>query len=317
MSISSVSNNVFCMVSTAAVSAPAAAIPAASNDSAVAQSQPCGGHDHRRRNVLYDAMMSALRELGLTSTSAQPASPNSPPATTAPGAVTPATASTATPAVPATGTSATPASESSPAVTESPAAGPKNSVEDAVLSFAHALWQALRGGEDGGSRHGRDHGDDDDDGDRHHHSHHHGERNHGMTRDYSRLATRLEALATRLEPAVPTPPATPAVGTPTTTPVTKTEPVSNAAPTDTSAGVPAIAASASITIPAATPSKNPLVEAFANLLTALRGAQVGAAGPSAAQPTVSSFLHALARGLDSDVTAPSMLAVGGMINVSA
>ena len=314
MSISSVSNNVFSMVSAAAACAPAAATPVASNDSTVATNASCGGHDHRRRNVLYDAMMSALRELGLTSTSAQPASPNSPPATGAPGTVAPATASTATPAVPASGATATPAGESAPAVTESPVAGSKNSVEDAVLSFAHALWQALRGSEDGGSRHDRDRGGDDD-GDRHHHSHHHGERNHGMTRDYSRLATRLEALATRLEPKLPV---TPVAGTPVPTPVTSTEPTSNAAPTDAPAAVPASAGSASTeAVPVATPSKNPLVEAFANLLTALRGTQAGSAGPSAAQPTVSSFLHALARGLDADVTAPSMSAVGGMINVSA
>ena len=75
MSISSVSLAFISMVSTPSASAPVANVPAAANDT-VTRSKSCEGHEPRRRNVLYDAMMSTLRELGLTASPAKPGIPD-------------------------------------------------------------------------------------------------------------------------------------------------------------------------------------------------------------------------------------------------
>jgi hypothetical protein len=335
MSISSISHNFISMVSTPSASASVANVSAAANDT-VTRSKSCEGQEPRRRNVLYDAMMSALRELGLTPSSAKPGTPdaaaatpsaNAPATPTTPTTATPATTGAAPAATAATGATAPTTTITAAASGTTPAASAAPpSIEDAVLSFAHALWQALRGG-DGDSRRGR--GDEgEDDGRRAHHHHHHHHRQHdrgGVGRDYSGLASRIEALAVRFDsqsnpiPATQTEPAaitgSAAVPASAATPGTLpgVDPV-----TDSPVNAVSEAATATATGVPAAPAKNSLAQAFAAMLKVLRGEGSASAGTTLTpEASLASFLHTLARGLDGDRSTPAMSAVGGMINVSA
>lgn len=314
MAISSVSLTYFSMVSTPSASTPVGGVAPAANDSPAPKKASCDDHEPRRRNVLFDAMMSALRELGLTrpATTGAAASTGTPPTSTSPsspGAASPgaATADAAN--------AATPPATSTPAPT----------LEDAVLSFAHALWQALRGDEGSRGRGGRH--DDDDDHRRHHH--HHGR--HG--RDYSGLASRIEALAVRIETTAPgaTAPApgatAPAAGAPVPAVAPRKLPGVDPVPMDAAAATaqtPPAAAVTSAAVGAApaspaaptAPAKGSLAEAFAAMLKLLRGGDQPASAP-APETSLANFLHSLARGLEADRSAPSMSVVGVMINVSA
>ena len=329
MSISSVSLTFFSLssapgASPTAVAAPApTAAPVAASPTAPAERHSCEGHGPGRRNVLFDAMMSALRELGLTKQPDRAA-----PVDGTAGGVPSATAAPAAQATSGSASSTAAVSNAGEAVAATPApTATAPNLEDAVNSFAHALWQALRGMADGGTRDARDQADD---GEHHRRHQHQGGRDdgYGMTHDYSGLANRLEALAVRVE-AASTASVAPAASAP---PVAVQMPV-NAGPvmlpgtepviaqtdmlsTQTAASPPVVASTA-----AASPAeaKNPLAEAFSKLLTALRGAAGEAPAQGATEPSLSDFLHNLARGLGAEpaAAAPSFTAVGLMINITA
>ncbi len=325
MSVSSVSFAFFSMVNAPATTTPVAPVPAAAK-APVAPSNSCrDGHGHVRRNVLYDAMLSALRELGLTQKPAQPATPDASGGAPAalPPANLPAAGAGTTPA--ATPAASTPAVNAGSAVNPAPANTPQQSIENAVMSFANALMQALRGADDGGSRRGRD-CNDEGEGRRHHHGHGHGHGHRGgMERSYSGLASRIEALAVRFDVPAPALPAAP----PAATPVAGTDPVTVPAPINLPGTDPVSAdaapandapeVAANILPPAAAP-KNSLAEAFAAMLKALRGGDVAPGMPATQLPADNSlamFLHSLARGLAPDHSMPTTSAVGVMINITA
>lgn len=317
MAISSVSLTYFSMVSTPSASAPVGNVAPAASDSTVAKKASCDDHEPRRRNVLFDAMMSALRELGLT----KPATPGggstagatSTSATAASGTSAGAGAGAASPAPAATETAPAATSAATPASTT-----PAPSLEDAVLSFAHALWQALRGDEGSRQRRG---GDDDHRHHHHHHHHHHGHgRSHG--RDYSGLASRIEALAVRIDAAAPgnAPATLPPAGTTPRLPGIDPVPMDAAAPgvatTPATEAAPTPGATPAAPAAAAAPGKGSLAESFAAMLKLLRGGDQPAGAP-APDTSLATFLHSLARGLDVDRSAPSTTVVGVMINVTA
>lgn len=302
MSIASISFNFFSQVAPAPSSVPAA--PAAGPAPAPAP-QSCEPHGHQgRRNVLYEAMMAALRELGLTAAPQQPA-PTSPAA--APGAA-PLPAPAPAPVVAVVTTAGPAPVAGAPAV--APAAGtpPATSVEDAVFAFAHALWQAVRGGDSDGSRRER-RGDDDHEG-RHGHRRHGHEHGYGMARGYTGLATRLEALAVRVDssttPASPSPVVDSGV-TPAPTPA----PVAVPAVQSEVAPAPATTPAAAVAAP------SPLAQAFDAMMRVLRAINPNAPSADAGAPSLASFLHSLARGLDSDRSTPPMSGVGIVINIHA
>jgi hypothetical protein len=282
--------------------APAPA-PAASDDAC--HDRPSGV----RRNVLYEAMLSALRELGLTGGSPVPASGTPAPAAPADTATASApSASTESPVAPA------------PAL---PAADPSPSVKDAVFNFADALFQAVRVGD--GSQPGRERA-----AERAHHGHHgrghaYGHRLHRDQDAYAGLAQRLETLATSLSP---TNAAAPAVAPDPVAPVAPEAPSAPAAPSATEApAVPETAAtpdtsatpataptSATSATPAPSQTSNPLVDAFNRLLTAL---QLPIAAGSDTASRLSSFLHQLAQALQPTPAAAPPATVGMLINETA
>jgi hypothetical protein len=310
MSITSIAFNFFSQPPLAPAPTAAAATVTPTASAPAPAPQACGtrGPEHGRRNVLYEAMMAALRELGLTS-GPQPA-PTGPAPTPGPAPQpTPApAAAVATPVVtpnpaPSVGAPANPAPAGTP---------PALSVEEAVYSFAHALWQALRGA-DSGSR--REHRGDDE---HHHHGHrrHGHEHGYGMSRGYSGLANRLEALAVRLDASTAgvTPASAPA-GTPATQPSAAT-PAATSAVEAAPAAAPAVATSTPAPAPAPAPAASPLAQAFDAMMRVLRSLNPSAPSTDAAAPSLATFLHSLARGLGAETTTPALSGVGIVINVS-
>lgn len=314
MSISSISLTFFSMTGAAPAAAAVAPVPPASGAPVPApHSCESGGRTQGRRNVLYEAMMAALREMGLTAGPAQPApTPGAP----APGATpAPAAAAAEAPAPVVVAPSPAPVASGVVAPTE-PATPPAARVEDAVFSFAHALWQALRGGESEGGRREHRHGGDDEG----HHGHRRQGREHGhgegygMSRGYSGLATRLEALALRFDTGagaanpVPVTPVAPQAGSapPVVAPSPVAPPVGGGP-----APVPAVPT------PPSAASVSPLAQAFEAMMNVLRALNPNAPAPDAASPNLAAFLHSLARGLDTDRTTPMLSGIGIVINVSA
>lgn len=306
MSISSISLTFFSMTAPASAPTRVASASPAANDAASAPTQACepSGQSHGRRNVLYEAMMAALRDMGLTAepapstpTGGTPAPAPVPEATPAPVAVIP-TVPSPSPATPGA-VSATPAD---------PATPPAVSVEDAVFGFAHTLWQAVRAAEPGDTR--REHHDGDDHEDHHGHrrqGHGHGE-GFGMSRSYSGLATRLEALAVRFD---------------STTGAVNSSPAATAA-TDSTPVAPAVEpaqaavqASAPVPAPAIPVPPSPLSQAFDAMMSVLRSINPHAPAAGSASPTLASFLHSLARGLSADRATPTLSGIGVVINISA
>ena len=298
MSVTSISFNFFNLVGAPTAAAPVApAAPVAGAPASAVAS--CDGHGHGRRNVLYEAMMAALREMGLTPREPAPAAPGAVPSTGAPTApaLAPAPTPVATaPAAPAAGAPSAPAANTPQPMT----------VEDAVFSFAHALWQTLRG--DGEGRwNGRHH--DGEHRHRHHDHDHDRDRGHRASRSYSGLAGRLEALATRLDRAAGSPPPPAAAVNPPAPQAVAPSP----APAVTE--LPALAEAANPT-PVAAPS-SPLAEAFDAMMKVLRALDPSAPRADAPLPSLATFLHSLARGLGGERTTPVISGVGGMINISA
>ncbi len=310
MSISSISLTFFSMTGAAAAPPRVASTSPATNDAPAPATQSCEAHGagQGRRNVLYEAMMAALREMGLTGDPAPapapaPGTPPSPPAPAPIPVPAPAPAPAAGSPVPAapnpTGAGGTAPAEATPAP----------SVEEAVFAFAHALWQALRGSESGRS-HGHRH-DDDHEGHHGHQRHRHGD-GYEMSRGYSGLATRLDALAVRFDAstgAVNAAPAAPASSSAAADPAAALSVVAPQASEPAGAVVPAAAS------PATT---SPLSQAFDAMMRVLRSLNPTAApSPNSSTPSLPAFLHSLARGLNAERATPAFTGVGVVINITA
>ena len=163
-------------------------------------------HGGARPKALYNAMLSALNDLGMTA---------APPAPPAPGST-------------AASTDAAPSAAATP------------SVKGAVSEFASALFQALRGaGESvGGEEHHSNHGRG--------HAYAYGRTAHAWSHDgYAGLADRLEGLAASLTspvtPATPAASPTPPTADPTA-PTASTGPAPQSAPIDASGSNPLVSA---------------------------------------------------------------------------
>lgn len=304
MSISSISFSFFSMTGPASAPTGVASASPAANDAVSVPTQACepSGQSHGRRNVLYEAMMAALRELGLT---AQPA-----PSNLAGGTPAPAPAATPAPvAVIPTAPSPSPTTPGVvPAAPADPAAPAAVSVEDAVFAFAHALWQAVRAAEPGDARRAHHDGDDHEGHHGHRHDGHGRGEGFGMSRSYSGLATRLEALAVRMDSntgAVSSSPAT-TVANDSTSVAPPVEPAQAAVP-----------ASEPVTAPAIPVPPSPLSQAFDAMMSVLRSINSNAPAAGSASPTLASFLHSLARGLSADRATPTLSGIGVVINISA
>ncbi|MEQ1807827.1 MAG: hypothetical protein ABL900_20790, partial [Burkholderiaceae bacterium] len=134
---------------------------------------------------------------------------------------------------------------------------------------------------------------------------HHGE-GFGMSRGYSGLATRLETLAVRFDSSTGAVNASPAAAPASTT----VEPAVEPAPVPSTTPAPAAT-------PATPVSSSPLSQAFDAMMSVLRSINPNAPSAGSASPTLASFLHSLARGLNADRAAPTMSGVGIVINITA
>jgi hypothetical protein len=198
-----------------------------------------------------------------------------------------------------------PASTTDAAAGSADAAAPAPELQDALMDFARALMQALRG--DDGDKPGRRHG-------HHHHDHH----DHGR-RAWGDPAQRIQQLGARLSPVAPvdTPPASPAPAVDSATPQSPaTEPTATPAPPPAAAPV----LNVTINIVPAQGWRRPvgegLLEAFGTLQQALgRPASSG----ESLQSRLASFLRALADKLRQDDAPSPGLATepGALLNVSA
>jgi hypothetical protein len=247
-----------------------------------------------RRNPLVGALMSALSQMGLSGATAKP-SAAAPPAAASQAAVADASTNVSTPAS---------------------ASASSQTIEQAVVEFAGALWQALAGHDADPTRSGggRDHGD------REHHHHHHGGM-HGRGRGYGALAQRLERLAAKL--SAPPPASVPGAAVPTDPPA-----VAGAVPAVSGATTPsnAVATAPGPTVPAtiaaathavATSGASPLIDAFAGLWKALRPESTEANAGAAMGAKLGEFLHLLAQSLRPASAPTAGITVGVLINVSA
>ena len=331
-------------------SAAAAERPAPAEN--VEKHSGCESRPPSRENRLVEAMMSALRELGLGGQAAEPAAAaaTSTPAAaastdadaTAASSNAQANAAAALAQSAAATAAATESSVDSPAATEA-SAEPAVSLESAVRQFAHELFGALRQlgrGEssDQGSNRDRNRIGGEGDGGR---RQHHGWRREG----YGDMSQRLDALSqTFAAPAaVAAASAAPvstsisftltvqngAAGSPaeavtTNAPVAGNAAMSDAAeaseavaaveaPADTSEAVPAMPAAPTRTT-AQEVARNPLLDAFSQLFGALK--------PQAAQTDMADklrmFLQTLAQAMRPDsMNGSAMSQVGALVNVTA
>jgi len=280
-----------------------------------------GEHAVGRRNVLVDAMMTALKELGLTGGATADAPATASAATAAAPAVvdtTPAAASTDAASTGATSTVSASAAAGADAQTTSTvgttatdAASGSVDVSQAVAQFAHALWGAVRGTDAAKAGEvGVDNDNHTGTGRRHHHRHVQ-RSEHG----YENLAQRLEALASTTDPA--------AASLKTTTDLAqRTVASATSAPADATATTSTSTATTDTTAaatPAATTTPvtaSPLAEAFGKLLTALQGGHAPSASDSAS--LLGRFLHTLAVALrPSSAANATPGATGSLINVTA
>jgi hypothetical protein len=306
MSIASIA---YFSISTTGMSAPAtsgAITPA--RESPAAEATERAGRDHPGRpHVLFKAIVSALKEIGLSNAS-------SPTDNAAPAAATAATTS------PEPGSSATPASGDITAP-EGGAAGGR--IHDAVLAFANALAQALRGESGTAPADGSGQGDGAavGQGERHRHpflrheirqerreerrQERREERRAGDdgVRAYAGLADRLEALAAAVKTDASTGIA-PAPAAPAGDPVSASTPTADAADTTTIAASP-------------TPAAHPLFDAFKDLLSALKSNAGSATPVKDAATELAAFLHALSQALHPAGAAPARMHAGMLIDMTA
>ena len=328
MSIASISFTVVNLYTAQGARAPSAStsvcgVPPKADDDAHTDR---GEHAVGRRNVLVDAMMTALKELGLTGgvTADAPATASAATAAapavvdTTPAVATPAAASTDAASTGATSTVSAPAAAGADAQTTSTvgttatdAASGSVDVSQAVAQFAHALWGAVRGTDAAKAGEvGVDNDNHTGTGRRHHHRHVQ-RSEHG----YENLAQRLEALASTTDPA--------AASLKTTTDLAqRTVASATSAPADATATTSTSTATTDTTAaatPAATTTPvtaSPLAEAFGKLLTALQGDHAPSASDSAS--LLGRFLHTLAVALrPSSAANATPGATGSLINVTA
>lgn len=327
MSITSVSFTFVNMYSSQGAARPVAAAQLAEQAAPVQANQDQELHRHvGRPNRLVQAMMTALRELGVGAQGAAAATAaGASPVVPAADAATPSAAVAANDA-----TTALPSAGDVPVSAAVASAGEsKTDVESAVYQFAHELMKALRPGGDteasgSGRRVNGEHGD------RHHHHHHrmHGHHgHHGWQREgYGDMSQRLEALAQRYAPQLPEAATALPLATSASVDSTVKEEVAAAAQlpaTDamtaeaSEPGLGADAAAVAEPMPQAA-ANIPLLEAFTKLYSALQ--------PQAAQTTSESdmgdklrlFLQSLAQTLRPvGLAAPTPQPVGGLIDLAA
>jgi hypothetical protein len=306
MSLSPSSLALFSQVGPAPSGVAAAPAAPAVNDNrgATTHSGEAYGRDPGRRNVLYEAMLVALEKMGLTVAPRRPATTGltAPTVGTVPVPIqVPATAAAADPAVT---THMTPANAGTTVVSAGPRA-PAPSAEDIVFSFTHALWQELRAGDADRSRSEPRQNDD--------HGAHDGPRRddqgYGMSRGYSGLVTRLEALAVRLDAST--------VGN-SPSPV-----IADLGAASASQQMPPPVVQTNKPAPAKIPSpspaqpESPLGQAFEALMRVLRSLDPNPSPAEAAAPSLASFLNSLAQGLGAHRTTPMVSGTGVVINISA
>jgi hypothetical protein len=305
MSLSSSSLAFFSQVGPAptGVAAAPAAPMVNDNSAAMTQSGEAHGSDPGRRNVLYEAMLAALQKMGLTAAPRRPA----PTGLTAPaaGTVPPSTPVPATAVAAPVVTTATAPPNAATAVGSAEPGAPAPSVEDLVFSFAHALWQELRAGDADSSRGEQrlvaDHRDN--------HGQRRQDQSYAMSRGYSGLVTRLEALAVRLDasPAGISPsPVVADVGAASASQQTPTPAVQTSKP-----------APAQMPGPSPAPPESPLAQAFEAMMRVLRSLNPNPPPADAAAPSLASFLNTLAHGLGADRTTPMISGIGVVINTRA
>lgn len=307
--------------------------------------------EHRpagRQNRLVEAMMSALRELGFGSqaTPASTAAPVADASTAVAGAqgntaqvMTTndpiAAAATNTAAVIATDTAAATVATDSVASADSAAAATKTaatsepavSVESAVHQFAHELFSALRQigrGESSEQGSGRIDGEG---GHRHHHGH------HGWGRQgYGDMAQRLESLSqTFAAPAAVAASSDAQPNSPLSTSISVTltvqdgqadspgQALTTAAPAAATTAAAETAAAEAVASPgvAQETAKNPLLDAFSKLFSALKPQSAGASSMDMSDK-LRTFLHTLAQAMRPDsMSSIQTPQVGGLVNVTA
>ena len=332
--------------------APQSAKPAAPTErqapEAPSEMKSCDEHRPAgRQNRLVEAMMSALRDLGFGS-QATPASMASPVADASAAVAsaqgnaaqmmttdnTAAAAANAT-AVMATDTAAATmatdgvaSADSAAAATKAaPTSEPAVTVESAVHQFAHELFRALRQigrGESSEQVSGRIDGEG---GHRHHHGH------HGWGRQgYGDMAQRLESLSqTFAAPAAvaatsevqPNSPLSTSISVTLTVQDGQADSPSQALTTATPAVETTAVAETAAAETAATPSgaqetaKNPLLDAFSKLFSALKPQSAGASSMDMSDK-LRTFLHTLAQAMRPDsMSSIQTPQVGGLVNVTA
>jgi hypothetical protein len=247
-------------------------------------------HGGARPKAMYNAILSALRDLGMT------AAPPAPVGTAA-------------------------SSDAAPAAAATP------SVKGAVFEFTSALFQALggaggsAGGEEHHPNHGRGHAY------AYGRTSHAWSRDGyaGLADRLEGLAASLTSPATPAAPAAPTAPiAEPTAPTAPTAPSTRVAPEASAtAPT---AEAPATPATTPVTAstgrapeptPIDAPVSNPLVNAFDSLLQALHVPVAAGSSGSDVAARLASFLHALAQALQATPAEPVSSATGMLLNETA
>ena len=339
MSITSLS---FTFVNTyAAQSAKPAAAAERQAPAAQTDVKHCGEHRPASRpNRLVEAMMSALRELGLGSQAA--AAPAAQAATDTPAAAADTqaaavdTASTGNEAAAATAVSDSAAQTVTAVAGSEAAAEPPATVESAVRQFAYELFSALRQVGRGESSEQSSNRIEGDDGRRHHHGHHGRHGHHGWRREgYGDMAQRLDALSQTFA----APAAAAAAGDGASTPLVsssisitltvqdgQTDPPADAVTTTApmvTAPVAEETAKAAAATAATAPrmvqetAKNPLLEAFSKLFNTIKPQAVGTP-PMDMADKLRTFLQTLAQAMRpetmSSIQTPQ---VGGLVNVTA
>lgn len=240
-------------------------------------------HGGVRPKAMYNAMLSALRDLGMT------AAPPSPVDTAASADAAPAAAATP-------------------------------SVKGAVFEFASALFQALGGagesvgGEEHHPNHGRGHAY------AYGRTSHAWSRDGyaGLADRLEALAASLPSPATPAAPAAPTAPIAPtAPGTPVAPEAPATAPAAEAPATPATTPATASTGRAPEPTPVDAPVSNPLVNAFDSLLQALHVPVAAGSSGSDVAARLASFLHSLAQALQPNPAEPVAPATGMLLNETA
>ena len=336
MSITSVS---FTFVNMYASQAPSAVRPAAERAAPVETAKAVEPQRYEgKQNRLVQAMMTALRELGVGGTSAAPVAATG---NASAGAAAAAVSGTAPAAANDASAEAGAASEVAATKAADSAGG---DLASAVYQFAHELMKSMRQAGRGDSGGDGMRGEGDDGSRRHHHQHvhghhgHHGRHgggHHGWRREgYGDMSQRLEALANRYAPQPATASAaTPIASAASMTLTVESDPAVVAEPdapaTTVSAAGATAAAEEGVADPIAStiaepaganagPARNPLLQAFSKLFSALQPQAAATMSESDMAGKLRQFLQSLAQALKPDVMAqPDTPAVGGLLNLAA